>query len=119
MKATSTVTVLAMAMMLACSGCVSMSSAEREGWRAMEAQGARASQGPKHPAIAGGLNLLPGIGNFYLATGTDESGQIWVGVANLLLWPMSPIWGVPQAVVDANTINKKHAVQYADAPGSQ
>ena len=113
MKAISTATMLAMVLVF--SGCVSMSSAEREGWRAMEAEGARSSQGPKNPALAGGLNLLPGIGNFYLATNTDESGQIWVGVANLLLWPMSPIWGVPQAVVDANTINKKHAVQYGDA----
>ncbi|MEX0886182.1 MAG: hypothetical protein WD009_07055 [Phycisphaeraceae bacterium] len=94
------------------SGCVSMSSDERAAWRAMEREGGVPEPNQKSVVAAGALNLLPGIGNFYLASGTDESGQMWVGVANLLLWPVSPIWGVPQAAIDAQTINRKNAVRH-------
>lgn len=66
----------------------------------------------KSPAAAGFLNILPGFGNFYLASGTDEGSQWAIGFVNLLAWPISIIWGVPEAAIDADTINKKNSVYY-------
>ena len=61
--------------------------------------------GYKDPVLAGVLNILPGFGNFYLAYGTQQSGQWGIGLFNLLLWPISPIWGIPEAAIDAgNTL---------------
>lgn len=66
----------------------------------------------KNPGLAGGLNILPGFGNFYLGVGTDESDQWLYGFLNLLTWPVSPIWAIPEAAIDANVINKKETVYY-------
>lgn len=52
------------------------------------------------PLAASMLNFLPGIGNFYL----DQNGE---GIANLLFWPLSIFWGMPQAWIDAKVLNKK------------
>lgn len=63
---------------------------------------------PANPAVAGALNLLPGIGNMYLASGNGGDSSHWLyGFLNLLTWPFSIIWGVPEAVIDANTINQR------------
>lgn len=68
---------------------------------------------PASPLLAGVLNLLPGFGNFYLGMGNAADGsQSIYGVVNLLLWPLSPIWGIPQAVIDAKTINERDLVFY-------
>ncbi len=41
---------------------------------------------PAKPAAAGLLNLLPGFGNFYLASGNGAEGGHWLyGAGNLLL----------------------------------
>jgi hypothetical protein len=64
------------------------------------------------PALAGALNILPGFGNFYLAASADEGGQWAVGFLNLLTWPWSVVWGIPQAAIDANTANKLATVDY-------
>ena len=66
----------------------------------------------KSPPTAAALNLLPGGGNFYLAVGTTESDQWVYGFLNLLTWPISIIWGIPEAAIDANTINKKETIYY-------
>lgn len=70
-------------------------------------------QKPASPLLAGVLNILPGFGNFYLGMGSGADGsQSIYGVVNLLLWPISPIWGIPQAVIDAKTINERDLVFY-------
>jgi len=51
------------------------------------------------------LNFLPGIGNFYL----DQTG---LGVMNLLFWPISIVWGMPQAWVDTPVMNEKYTADY-------
>jgi len=66
----------------------------------------------KSPAAAGFLNILPGIGNFYLASGTDEGSQWAIGFVNLLTWPLSVLWGIPEAAIDAGIINQKNSVYY-------
>ncbi len=68
---------------------------------------------PASPVGAAMLNILPGIGNFYLATGNgSDSSHALYGVLNFLFWPISVIWGVPEAAVDANTINKREMLYY-------
>jgi hypothetical protein len=83
--------------------------------RELKSYGIRESDEEKvaNPSLAGGLNLLPGIGNFYLASGNGgESAHYIYGTLNLLTWPLSILWGVPQAIIDANTINQKELVYY-------
>ncbi len=65
----------------------------------------------KEPVMAVVLNLLPGFGNAYL----EQWGPF---VGNLLFWPLSVVWGVPQAYIDANTINKKETLYFYEfGPG--
>ena len=64
------------------------------------------------PVTAGALNVLPGIGNMYIGAKTDEKVQWVYGVLNLLFWPLSIAWGVPEAAIDAGTINEKYTARY-------
>ena len=96
-----------------CGGCVSLSRTEREQFREIRELGLPTdAERVKSPILAGVLNVLPGIGNFYLAAGTDESAQWVFGMLNLVTWPFSVLWGVPEAAIDAGTINKKETVSY-------
>lgn len=94
-------------------GCTTLSKTEKTTLRELRTYGIMPNEVKvKEPAIAGGLNILPGFGNFYLAIGTDESSQWVYGTLNLLLWPISVVWGVPAAAIDAGTINKKETVYH-------
>jgi TolB-like protein len=64
------------------------------------------------PGLAACLNILPGFGDFYLAINTDHGSQWTFGIINLALWPRSIAWGIPQAAIDAVTINKINTVAY-------
>lgn len=93
--------------------CVSTNKQERVVLKELKSYGIPSdSEKVKDPALAGALNVLPGFGNFYLAYGSDESAQWPIGMVNLLLWPISVVWGVPMAAVDANTMNKKETAYY-------
>lgn len=62
---------------------------------------------------AGLLNVLPGGGNFYLASGNAADSSHWVyGMVNLLFWPISILWGVPEATIDAGNINKREMLNF-------
>jgi len=68
---------------------------------------------PASVAGAGFLNILPGFGNFYLGSGNAAESSHWLyGFLNLLLWPISVVWGIPEAAIDANTINKRELLYY-------
>ncbi len=104
---------LLLALTLALSGCVSLDRSERRMLRELKSYGiSPTSERVKHPLLAGVLNILPGFGNFYLASGTDQSEQWSWGLVNLLIWPASVLWSVPEAAIDANTINKKETAYY-------
>lgn len=101
------------------SGCTSLTRQEQNQLRELQAQGVTVDRpvgGYEKPAsgmAAGALNLLPGVGNFYLGTGNAaESSHILYGVVNLLLWPSSILWGVPEAAIDADVINKREMLYY-------
>jgi len=104
---------LCIIILLLLTGCATLSRGDKATLNELRSYGIPQTEVQlKHPALAGALNILPGFGNFYLAYGTTESDQWLFGFLNLLAWPISVIWGVPQAVIDANTINKKETVYY-------
>ena len=99
--------------------CVSLSGHERRQLYQLETKGISVAtppaewEAPASPAAAGMLNLLPGFGNFYLAAGNaGDQSQYLVGAGNFLLWPFSVLWGVPQTVVDAKTINERDLLYF-------
>lgn len=93
--------------------CTSMRQADRDILYQLKECGiSDTEQAIKSPGLAGILNILPGAGNFYLAVGSEETSQWALGFLNLLLWPISIIWGVPEAVIDANIINKRETIYY-------
>jgi len=63
-----------------------------------------------------GVVPLGGAGNFYLSSRDEERGtsQLWLGVLNSVLWPVSPLWSVPQVIRDAQTVNEKETTFYFD-----
>ncbi len=99
--------------------CTSLSGIENAKLHQLKAQGVTIDHPVGHytkPASAIGaaaLNVLPGVGNFYLAAGEAGESSHWLyGFLNLLTWPVSILWGIPEAAVDANTINKKEMLYY-------
>lgn len=101
------------------SACTHLTHHERNQLKELETKGITVEKpnanwsAPASPAAAGLLNLLPGVGNFYLAAGNaGDSNQYLYGALNLLTWPISVIWGIPEAVIDANNINKRELVYY-------
>lgn len=101
------------------SACTSLTHQERQTLQSLKAQGITVEkpvgtwERPASPAGAGSLNLLPGFGNFYLATGNCGDGnQYLYGFLNLLTWPISIVWGIPEAAIDANRINERELIYY-------
>lgn len=108
---------LTMALTVWLTGCVSLSYQKKIELMKLQQKGIDATVSangwdkPASPALAGFLNLFPSFGNFYLGSGDAAEGtQIGYGIANLLLWPLSVVWGIPQAYSDADTINKRDLV---------
>ena len=99
--------------------CTSLSYSERTTLRSLESKGISIDkpkgnwERPANPAGAAALNILPGFGNFYLASGNGgDSSQYLYGFLNLLTWPISILWGIPEAAIDANRINKRELIYY-------
>lgn len=104
---------LSLLLALSLIGCVSLRPGEKEMARELQNYGVDLKEyGNKHPGMAGGLNVLPGAGNFYLAVGTGESDQWAIGFVNLLFWPISILWAIPEGAIDANTINTRATLDY-------
>lgn len=107
------VVVACLAVALLCSGCVSLSRMDKENLRTIKYAGLGVTDEPvKIPLLAGFLNLFPGAGNFYLSYGTEEPEQVTTGFINFFLWPVSILWGIPEAAIDANTLNKRETLYY-------
>lgn len=105
--------------LIACTACTSLSFQEQQQLAQLQYQGVTVDrapggwQKPASPLAAGLLNLLPGGGNMYLASGNASDSSHWIYAAgNLLTWPFSIVWGVPEAAIDANTINKRDMLNF-------
>ena len=101
------------------SNCTSLTRQEQTELHLLKGQGVTVDrpvgswERPASPAGAGALNLLPGFGNFYLASGNGgDSSHYLYGAVNLLLWPVSILWGIPEAAVDAGKINEREMLYY-------
>ena len=110
---------LAIVMLLLTTACTTLTRQEQNELRNLKAQGITVDhpvgnyERPASPGAAGALNLLPGIGNFYLASGNGGDSSHWLyGCLNLITWPFSILWGVPEAAVDANRINERELIYY-------
>ncbi len=101
------------------SNCVSTSRFEKDFSYQLEQCGINKTEHAiKSPGCAGALNILPGVGNFYLAAGSGE-GSMWaIGFLNLLTWPLSIIWAVPEAAIDAEAINERETIRYYQFNGN-
>ena len=99
-------------MLSSATACTTLSHSEETQLRELKSYGIRQTEETKSPGLAGALNVLPGFGNFYLAAGTDESSHWLYGFLNLLTWPVSVLWGIPEAAIDAGNINKREMVYY-------
>ena len=112
-------TIVCVISMVLLAGCTTLTRQEQMQIRELQSQGVTVDRpvgGFEKPAsgvAAGTLNLLPGFGNFYLGTGNGaESSHVLYGVVNLLFWPLSILWGVPEAAIDADNINKREMLYY-------
>lgn len=99
-------------------GCTHLTHQEQTDLYQLKSQGITVDKGgnfdrPANPALAGGLNILPGFGNFYLAAGNGGDSSHWLyGALNLITWPVSILWGIPEAVIDANRINERELIYH-------
>lgn len=99
--------------------CTTLTKQEQNELRNLKAQGvtvdrpAGSFERPASPGGAAALNILPGFGNFYLASGNGGDSSHWLyGCLNLLTWPISILWGIPEAAIDANRINERELIYY-------
>lgn len=99
--------------------CTNLTRHEHEKLQELKAQGITIDtpkgswERPASPAAAGVMNLLPGFGNFYLAAGNSGQSEHYLyGFLNLLSWPISVVWGIPEAAIDATNINKRELIYY-------
>lgn len=93
-------------------GCASMGSHEKYAYRQIEDVGAPCKT-VAEPGTAAALNLFPGFGDIYLATGEGANSSNWGAFAlDLLLWPISVVWAIPQGAITANEINKIECIGY-------
>lgn len=110
---------LLVASLIFLSACTSLTMQEKHTLRSLKTHGITVDtptgnwERPANPAGAALLNLLPGIGNFYLASGNGgQSEHFLYGTLNLLTWPISIVWGIPEAAVDANRINERELIYF-------
>lgn len=104
-------------------GCTELNTTEKLNLNQLDKRDIRLSndnisfEASKSPVLAGVLNLVPGLGNLYLATGRGGDAEHYkYGLFNLatlpFIWPIAIFWTVPEAVLDGVTLNKKEMLTY-------
>ena len=82
-------------------GCASVTPSERRQYEGLKAAGA--VNDPYDPTTAALLNILPGGGDVY-------NGEWGAFVLDLLFWPVSVAWAIPQGAITAGNKNVRDAV---------
>ena len=100
-------------------GCSSLRYSEKVTLKSLEANGitmekpAGPWEKPASPLGAALLNFFPGCGNFYLGCGDGaDPDHCLYGFLNLITWPLSIFWGIPEAGIDAGNINRREFVYF-------
>ena len=83
-------------LLLISTGCSSLNSAQKRELSEWESENLKVED--KNEGLAAGLNVLPGIGDFY-------NGNIGLGVVNLLAWPASILWAPVGGASGAAEVN--------------
>ena len=95
------------------SGCMSLTQSEKNALYELKSYGVNTCDVKiKDPAVAAWLNLLPGVGYFYLASGTEENKLWGMAFFNIFTYPLSCFWGIPGAYSDAGVLNQKEQVRF-------
>lgn len=100
-------------------GCASLTYQEKQNLAMLRENGITVDrpvggfEEPNSRLAAGLLNVLPGIGNFYLGLGRGSEGvQCVYGLVNIWFWPISIVWAAPQGAIDAGTLNEREMLHY-------
>ena len=65
------------------------------------------------PRVTAPRSLRKGRNMIAVASGKGgDSNHYLYGFLNLLTWPISVVWGIPEAAVDANRINERELIYY-------
>lgn len=104
MKVAKTGIVLVSILMLA--SCASINSQQKQELREWQAQNVYVKE--KSPGLAAGLNILPGIGDFY-------NGNVGYGILNLLTWPLSVLWAPIGGASGADEVNYFASKNYVES----
>jgi Amino acid permeases len=103
---------LVVAVLVVGSGCVTMQLQDREMYEEIKRLGLPDMGATVSPAAAGIISIFPGSGNLYLAIQTGNGGQWFACICNFLLWPFSPVWAIPETIIDGITLRKLQVVNY-------
>lgn len=76
-------TLVSLLVLLVCSSCASLNNRQEKDLRSWEQDGVAIQE--KDPTTGAWLGILPGVGSFY-------TGQIGLGIVDLLTWPLSVCW---------------------------
>jgi hypothetical protein len=89
-------TTISILFLLISTGCSSLNSAQKHELAEWESDNLKVES--KSEGLAAGLNVLPGIGDFY-------NGNVGLGIANLLAWPFSILWAPVGGATGAAEVN--------------
>jgi len=100
--------ILFLCILVLLNACVTLRTSEKYEYRELKPRLMEAGlqeKTIKNATLAALLNILPGVGNYYL-------GQYLNGITNTIFWPTSILWGIPEAAISANTINVQATLNY-------
>ncbi len=91
-------------------GCAKLTRNEESQYAALLNDGVISEPIAKKSTLAAGTLdfIIPGVGHFYLGEWGTGTGLF---LSNIL-WPLSPFWATPTAVVATDNVNKRHTIEY-------
>lgn len=101
---------LSIAMILVSTSCSSLNSSQKRELADWDLKDLKVEE--KSEGLAAGLNVLPGVGDFY-------NGNIGLGVVNLLFWPVSILWAPVGGASGAAEVNYYSTKNYVDTLETQ
>lgn len=98
-------TLVSIIALLSICSCASLNNRQEQELRSWEQEGVAIQE--KDPATGAWLGILPGVGSFY-------TGQIGLGIVDLLTWPISVCWDPAAGYQGAKVRNWEASSVYVD-----